>query len=229
MCVVFSPSSWPMRSWPRGRCWPRSDPSHNGSGRASCRSQASRSSSPRTFTIRPGLQKAELSGLADDHLVVLIDGQPAITASEWSRWTTVDVEGLTAGEHRIVCRASNLNGYAGCAVRLRLKYEDGSVEVVTTDPTWNAATGPAVSHGLVGSSRGATRSARRGTTTSGRTPWEASRPNRPLRSACCPASRWSWSARPSRGEFVDQPRRSIRRGGSCWAVRGGTNATDCCG
>ncbi|AMV19947.1 c-type cytochrome [Planctomyces sp. SH-PL14] len=106
----------------------------------------------RTFAVRRGLARAELSGLADDQLVVLIDDRSVLTATQWSRWTTVDVEGLTEGEHRMVCRASNLNGYAGCAVRLRLKYEDGSVEVVTTDPTWNAATGPAVSHGLVGSS-----------------------------------------------------------------------------
>lgn len=104
------------------------------------------------FTIRPGLKQAELSGLADDVLRVMIDGKPVLEARDWKRWTTIEVPGLTNGDHRITCQGENRNGYAGCAIRLRLRYEDGTVDVVTTDPTWTSATGPAVSHGLVGSS-----------------------------------------------------------------------------
>jgi len=106
----------------------------------------------RTFVVRPGLKRAELSGLADDRLIVLVDGKPELHAREWRRWTTVELAALAAGEHQLTCRATNENGYAGCALRLRLEYDDGTRETITTDPTWISPSGLAVSHGLVGSS-----------------------------------------------------------------------------
>lgn len=104
------------------------------------------------FHVRAGLKQAELSGLADDRLQVAIDDRPVLEAHDWDRWKTIELPPLKAGDHRITCCAENRNGYAGCALRLRLRYEDGTVDVVTTDPTWTSPTGPAVSHGLVGSS-----------------------------------------------------------------------------
>ncbi len=89
------------------------------------------------FDVGPHLKAATFDGLADDEMVVTVNGRDVIKSASSREWTKADVfRVLKAGGNQIVIRARNESGSSGVCCRLMLEYENGRRRTIVTDPTW---------------------------------------------------------------------------------------------
>jgi len=95
----------------------------------------------KTFSLEESLEKnlksAIVSGTADNHLKVWLNGQQVIQADDWKGLASADVaKNLKAGKNVIAVQGDNDDGIAGLLVALRITSEDGSTVNLFTDPSW---------------------------------------------------------------------------------------------
>lgn len=89
------------------------------------------------FDVSPHLKAATFEGLADDEMVVTVNGREVIKTTSSREWAKADLfRDLKAGGNQIVIRARNQSGSSGVCCRIKLEYEDGRRRTIVTDPTW---------------------------------------------------------------------------------------------
>ncbi|MEC5126163.1 DUF1549 domain-containing protein [Verrucomicrobiales bacterium BCK34] len=96
------------------------------------------------FTIKKRVIGAGLVASADNSFTLQVNRKEALSGSNWSELESASVINLLRpGVNRILLLAKNGGdkpNAAGAFAMLRLVYEDGSDEIITTDETWQAAT-----------------------------------------------------------------------------------------
>ncbi|MSU34754.1 MAG: c-type cytochrome [Pedosphaera sp.] len=93
----------------------------------------------KTFTLEERATSADLVATADDGLDVFVNGEPVLSANEWSRGHRADVKAkLKVGRNTLAIRAINGDSSpAGVLARLNLTTVAGKQSIVT-DATWKA-------------------------------------------------------------------------------------------
>lgn len=93
----------------------------------------------KTFTLEGPATSAELVATADDSLDVFVNGEPVLSANEWSRGHRADVKvKLKVGRNVLAIRAFNGDSSpAGVLARLNLSTAAGK-QTIVTDATWKA-------------------------------------------------------------------------------------------
>ncbi len=92
------------------------------------------------FPVKAGLTSAVLEGSCDNTLELYLNGRQVAVSSEWQISLKLDVADrlLAEEENRVSLQGWNESGPGGAWLRLRLEYEDGTIDWIGTDDTWYA-------------------------------------------------------------------------------------------
>lgn len=87
------------------------------------------------------VKSAVLKGTADNLVTIFINGRNAYTGNEWADAPEIDVTGKTAGKAKNIVEAeiANQGGAAAFIFKMVVTKNDGSVEYVVSDGSWEVA------------------------------------------------------------------------------------------
>ncbi len=93
------------------------------------------------FTLPERPKSASLTVACDNSAHVLLNGNPVVENSEWSKPNKISANrDLRAGDNTIAVRAKNAGGPAGLLVKLDLTFADGTKQTIVSDPSWQVST-----------------------------------------------------------------------------------------